>query len=42
MIKSLEQVPVRFELVRQRDDLSGNVRLRYGAGPHDPQSLSSR
>jgi hypothetical protein len=33
MIKSLEQVPVRFELVRQHDDLSGNVRLRYGAGP---------
>ena len=33
MIKSLEQMPVRFELVRQHDDLSGNVRLQYGSGP---------
>jgi hypothetical protein len=37
MIKSLEQMPVRFELIGQHGDLSGNVRLQYGSGPHDPQ-----
>ena len=36
MIKSLEQMPVRFELIGQHNDLSGNVRLQYGSGPDDP------
>jgi hypothetical protein len=39
MAKSLEQKPERFELIGQQGDLSGNLRLRYGSGPHDPQSF---
>jgi hypothetical protein len=39
MAKPLEQKPERFELIGQQGDLSGNLRLRYGSSPHDPQSI---